>query len=189
MSETKSSQRWAFIVPGEDIVHHNKALLRLLKDADCTWEGFLQLALADILSLINRYGMDEFDTVADVIREADSLKDGEHTEYSAALDTIVVSVMEGIDYIHEGDIDTNQEHDHRHGAAGDSMYEYQYSVIRQGVYDLIKLIVRYIPKMFDEPSGRHGVPYELVLDRTVGHDLVFTIGYLFPSPPSPSHRP
>lgn len=153
-------EQWSFVVPGDSIAMQHPALVKLLAHADKPWEDFIYPATAELLGHLNRQGLSEFqDNVRFLIEEA--TRQTPQQFHTAQIDEIVVEVIAALDIV-----------------ADDISSEKHYAILYPAVVSVLQLILRYIPLMFEAPRIRHGIPYEISLDRLVGKDLVFTISYL-----------
>lgn len=167
--------RWAFVVPGEDIAFRNPALIKLLEDTGKTWEDFIYLSTAEVLGYLNRHGLEDFqEGVNFLVQEAARQTPYQsHNFNSGQIDEIVTSVMAGFDLVDSEVVD-----DDSLGGISEMLSEKQYAILYPAVIHVLQTLVRYVTAMFEEPRERHGIPYEISLDRLIGRDLVFTIAYL-----------
>jgi hypothetical protein len=141
------SQRWAFIVPGDEIEVACPQLLKMLKSFQYSWKDFAHLALTETLEAMSNAGTYKLKNESAVMIE------------TTLIEPVIVHVMEGLDIFDE------------------SSYEDSYTAIKEGIVTLFDMAFRYVPRMLEEPAHHHGEPIRIELDRVIGNDLVFAISY------------
>lgn len=157
---TSTTDRRAFILPGEEIAAKNPNLLALLQRSKCFWEDFVHLSMKSLIEHVNRGGLEDLEFARDRAKQRTMQQEIAHDE---TIEAIIIEVMSGIDC--EAETADNPED--------------TYLTISTGVMDIYEMAIRFIPLIFDDQhAAGKGMIYDIRLVRTVGRDVMLEVGYL-----------
>jgi hypothetical protein len=154
-----TSQRHSFIVPGDEMVKEcGDELLTLLQKANVSWEEFLCLCLNAIMDHVNRHGVE-------LLEEYKGLGKQERFAYC---EEFLAEVLVGLDLMPQDSEFVND-------------YLAEYRILEKSIVAVFDTAMKYIPLILNEPrfAPDKSVPFEITIARTIGYDVVFSVGYLY----------